>query len=106
MGCSDLRIMFRHVAPGCFAPYIVVATGLVGVAIVIEAALGFSVSAYPLLRPHGAACFSGSYGDDLRSPFGHSTRVFITLAVFAFNVVGDTLRDVMDPRLRGVIRQG
>ena len=107
VGCSDFRIMFRHVAPGCFAPYIVVATGLVGVAIVIEAALGFlGLSVPPPQATWGGMLFRGATEMIFAPHLAIAPGVFITLAVFAFNVVGDTLRDVMDPRLRGVMRQG
>jgi ABC-type dipeptide/oligopeptide/nickel transport system permease subunit len=101
-GCSDLRIIVRHIAPGCIAPYMVLATGLIGVAIITESALGFLGLSIPPPTP----TLGGMLGEALTllmfAPHvAIAPGVFITLAVFAFNILGDALRDALDPRLRG-----
>ena len=102
VGASDVRIILRHVAPGCFAPYVVVATGLVGVAIITESALGFLGLGIPPPTPTWGEMLSNALTNLLFAPYLAVTPgVFITLAVFSFSVLGDSLRDVLDPRLRG-----
>ena len=102
IGASDLRIILRHIAPACLAPYIVVATGLVGVAIITESALGFLGLGIPLPTPTWGGMLSNALKDMLFAPYlAVAPGVFITLAVFAFSVLGDSLRDVLDPRPRG-----
>lgn len=102
IGASDIRIIFRHVAPGCFAPYIVVATGLVGVAIITESALGFLGLGIPPPTPTWGEMLSNALTNLLFAPYLAVTPgVFITLAVFSFSILGDSMRDVLDPRLRG-----
>ena len=104
IGASDVRIILRHIAPGCFAPYIVVATGLVGVAIITESALGFLGLGIPPPTPTWGEMLSNALTNLLFAPYLAVTPgVFITLAVFSFSVLGDSLRDVLDPRLRGRI---
>ena len=102
VGACDLRVILRHVAPGCFAPYVVVATGLVGVAIITESALGFLGLGIPPPTPTWGEMLSNALTNLLFAPYLAVTPgVFITLAVFSFSVLGDSLRDVLDPRLRG-----
>lgn len=101
VGASDLRIMARHVLPNVAAPIIVLVTVGLGNAIIVEAALSF----LGLGTPPPAA----SWGRDLaesRAWWTSASHVFwppalaITLAVFGFNLLGDALRDVLDPRLK------
>ena len=102
MGCSDLRIMLRHIAPGCFAPYVVVLTGLIGVAILTESALGFLGLGVPPPTPTWGEMLSNALALLWVAPHvAIIPGVFISLAVFSFSVLGDSLRDVLDPRLRG-----
>jgi len=102
IGASDLRIIFRHVAPGCFAPYMVVVTGLIGVAIITESALGFLGLGIPPPTPTWGEMLSNALTLLVHAPHvAIVPGVFITLAVFSFSVLGDSLRDVLDPRLRG-----
>ena len=101
IGCSDLRIIFRHIAPGCLALYIVLTTGLIGVAIITESALGFLGLSIPPPTPTLGAMLSEALTLLMFAPHvAIVPGVAITLVVFAFNMLGDSLRDVLDPRLR------
>jgi peptide/nickel transport system permease protein len=102
IGCSDLRIIARHIAPGCVSLYLVLTTGLIGVAIITESALGFLGLSIPPPTPTLGGMLSEALALLMFAPHvAVAPGVFITLAVFAFNVLGDSLRDVLDPRLRG-----
>ena len=102
IGASPRRIMLGHVLPQCVAPYLVLATTHLGVAIIIEAALGFLGVGIPPPTPTWGNMLAGS----LTSLVPHWWLVFypglaITLTVLAFNLFGDGIRDTLDPRLRG-----
>jgi peptide/nickel transport system permease protein len=102
IGCGDLRIIARHIAPGCVPLYLVLITGLIGVAIITESALGFLGLSIPPPTPTLGGMLSEALSLLMFAP--HVAIVpgaFITLAVFAFNIFGDALRDILDPRLRG-----
>jgi peptide/nickel transport system permease protein len=102
IGCGDVRIILRHIAPGCVPLYLVLTTGLIGVAIITESALGFLGLSIPPPTPTLGSMLSEALALLMFAPHvAISPGVFITLTVFAFNVVGDSLRDVLDPRLRG-----
>jgi peptide/nickel transport system permease protein len=99
IGASDLRLMLRHITPNSLAPAIVIFTLGLGTVIIAEASLSFL----------GVVHATSSWGymlDRGRNYIGSSPwlAVFsgaaITIAVLAFNLVGDALRDVLDPRLR------
>lgn len=103
VGASQWRIIFRHVAPNCGAPYIIIATATLGGAIITEASLSFLGLGIPPPTP--------SWGRDL---FGSAQKfaelapwmpimpgIAISVAVYGFNLFGDALRDILDPRLRG-----
>lgn len=102
IGCSHARIIFQHIMPNCVAPWIVFATAELGHAIVVEASLSFLGLGTP---PHVP-----SWGAMLSRAAGHYVGVAPWLAiypglalssvVFAFNLLGDAVRDVLDPRLR------
>ena len=102
IGASPLRIMLGHILPQCVAPYLVLATTHLGVAIIIEAALGFLGVGIPPPTPTWGNMLAGS----LTSLVPHWWLVCypglaITLTVLAFNLFGDGIRDTLDPRLRG-----
>ena len=102
VGASQLRLMGLHVLPQCLAPYLVLATTHLGVAIIIEAALGFLGVGIPPPTP----TWGNMLADSLTSLVPHWWLVFfpglaITLTVLAFNLLGDGIRDTLDPRLRG-----
>jgi peptide/nickel transport system permease protein len=102
IGCSDWRIIARHIAPSCVSLYLVLMTGFIGVAIITESALGFLGLSIPPPTPTLGGMLSEALALLMFAPHvAVAPGVFITLAVFAFNVLGDSLRDVLDPRLRG-----
>jgi ABC-type dipeptide/oligopeptide/nickel transport system permease subunit len=99
-GASQMRIMALHVLPQCVAPYLVLATTHLGVAIVIEAALGFLGVGIPPPTP----TWGNMLADSLTALVPHWWLVFypglaITVTVLAFNLLGDGIRDALDPRL-------
>lgn len=99
VGAPDLRVMLSHILPNIWAPVIVVFTIGVGAGILAEAALSF-LGVAPVGISWGFMTASG-VGFIQASP---SEAIFgglaITLAVLGFNLAGDALRDVLDPRLR------
>jgi len=99
-GASPFRVMARHLLPQCLAPYLVLATTHLGVAIVIEAALGFLGVGIPPPTP----TWGNMLADSLTSLVPHWWLVLfpglaITVTVLAFNLCGDGIRDTLDPRL-------
>ena len=102
IGCSDLRIIYRHIAPGAFPHYLVVASALIGDAIITESALGFlGLSVPPPTATWGEMLSSALTRLFFAPHLAVAPGVIITLAVFAFSILGDALRDALDPRLRG-----
>ena len=102
LGYSHSRIILRHMAPNVMAPYLIMITAFVGQAILLEASLSYlglgvqePTPAWGLMLAGGAEEYAES------APW---IAVFpglaITLAVFGFNLFGDALRDVLDPKLR------
>jgi peptide/nickel transport system permease protein len=101
VGCSDRRIMFRHILPNVLAPVIVLSTLGMATAIITGTSLSFlGLGAQPP-SPEWGAMLSGGR-DHLRSAWWISTfpGLAIMLVVLAMNVVGDGLRDALDPRLK------
>ena len=99
-GASTLRVMARHVLPQCVAPYLVLATTHLGVAIVIEAALGFLGVGVPPPTP----TWGNMLADAITGLVPQWWLVLfpglaITVTVLAFNLLGDGIRDSLDPRL-------
>jgi peptide/nickel transport system permease protein len=103
LGGSHWRVVFRHVLPNCLAPYLVVATANLGSAIVAEASLGFLGLGVPPPTPAWGSMLSGATQTYLfRAPWmAIYPGLAISLAVFGFNMLGDAVRDLLDPRLRG-----
>ena len=101
-GASDLRMMVRHILPNAFPPLLVMITISLGAVIIAEAGLSFLGMG---IEPPGAAW--GSMINDgnkflLTNPvLAFSPGLAIMLVVFGFNMMGDGLRDALDPRLRG-----
>ena len=103
IGSGNLRIMFLHVLPNIFAPILVIASITIGGAILSEAALSFLGLGPPPPAPSWGRLLGGDNTRLMtRAPWVLiSPGVAITLTVLAFNLLGDALRDVLDPRLRG-----
>lgn len=101
-GASTARILFRHVAPNTAAPIIVAASLELSVAIIAEAGLSFlGVGVTPPTATWGVMLSMGF--DNIRSEPGlvFAPAAAIFLLVLSINFIGDGLRDVLDPRLRG-----
>lgn len=102
-GCQDWQIIVRHVLPNIAAPIMVVATLGLGVAILSESSLSFLGFGVPPPTPSWGAMLSGSGRTYmLQAPWmAIFPGIAISLAVFGFNMLGDALRDLLDPKLRG-----
>lgn len=105
LGASNKRLMFRHILPQCVAPYLILATTHLGVAIVIEASLGFLGVGIPPPSPTWGNMLSDALNSGLVPPWWLVLfpGIAITLTVLAFNLLGDGIRDALDPRLRGAV---
>jgi len=103
MGCGHLRIIVRHLLPNVTATIIILATIGLGAVILAESALSFLGFGVPPPHPSWGSMLSGSGRTYMfRAPWmAVWPGVAISLAVFGFNMLGDALRDVLDPRLRG-----
>jgi peptide/nickel transport system permease protein len=103
-GASNFLIMLRHIIPNCLPPLIVLITMQMGSAILAEAGLSFlGMGIAPPEAAWGAMVNSGyKYLLDL-PVLSFAPGIAIMLVVFAFNMVGDGLRDALDPRLRGTL---
>ncbi len=103
LGASDTRLMLRYILPNVFAPILVLASVIIGQAIIAEASLSFlGLGAQPP-SPSWGEMLSGSAQRYIeKAPWlVIFPGVAIALVVYAFNMLGDALRDVLDPRLRG-----
>jgi peptide/nickel transport system permease protein len=105
LGASNLRLMARHILPQCIAPYLILATTHLGVAIIIEASLGFLGVGIPPPMPTWGNMLADALNSGLVPPWWLVLfpGAAITLTVLAFNLLGDGVRDALDPRLRGAI---
>jgi len=103
MGASDLRIMVQHIAPQCFAAFLVLATAHLGAAIVIEASLGFLGVGITPPTPSWGNMLGGVVANTYKPIWWLVIfpGLAISLTVLAFNLLGDALRDALDPKLRG-----
>jgi peptide/nickel transport system permease protein len=101
-GFSDTRIIFRHMAPNVVAPYLIMVTAFVAQAILAEASLSFlglgvtePTASWGLMLSGAAADFYQQAPWMIVFP-----GIAISLAVFAFNLFGDSLRDWLDPKIK------
>jgi peptide/nickel transport system permease protein len=102
MGCGTVRIVLRHILPNVFGVYLVIATATLGAAILGEAALSFLGAGLPPPTPSWGTMLNEGFTTAVVYPWlPISPCIAISLAVFAFNFLGDALRDYLDPRLRG-----
>ena len=104
-GTSTLKIMIRHILPNAMAPVIVQATLGMGYAVLAEAALGFiGVGVTPPTPTWGNMLQAAFPFLEKQPALSVAPGVAIFLLVLAFNLLGDALRDILDPRVRGVVR--
>lgn len=103
LGAPHGAILRRHVLPNIFAPILILATVNLGAVILIEAALSFLGFGVPPPRPSwGGMLSTAGVVHMLRAPWlAFWPGVALSLAVFSANMLGDALRDILDPRLRG-----
>jgi peptide/nickel transport system permease protein len=102
LGATNWRIVLRHILPNIMAPLIVVATLGLGNAILAESALSFLGFGVPPPYPTWGQMLSGSSRVFMyEAPWlAVAPGLAIAAAVFGFNMLGDALRDLLDPRLR------
>lgn len=104
MGVSHWRQMFRHILPNAFPPLIVLVTMQIGAAILAEAGLSYLGIGITPPDPSWGAMVNDGFSFLLTNPLlSFIPGVAIMLVVFAFSMVGDGLRDALDPRLRGTL---
>ena len=103
LGAEDLRIIVRHIIPNCMAIFIILFTLNLGYAIIVEATLTFlGVGVPPDVPSWGGMLAEGGIAYLRDAPWlAIAPGIALSLAVFGVNLLGDALRDVMDPRLRG-----
>ncbi|MBM4406442.1 MAG: ABC transporter permease [Chloroflexi bacterium] len=109
LGASNFRIMFRHILPNVMAPIIVNVSILLGGAILFEASLSFLGAGASVEEATWGLMISGNAGTGVNTSIDFQTYPWlalvpagcISLAVFSFNLLGDAIRDTLDPRLRG-----
>ena len=102
LGCSHWRVIALHVLPNTLATYIVLATVNVAYAIVVEASLSFLGLGAPPDEPSwGAMLTAGTQAVEAAPWMFLFPGLAISLTVFGLNLLGDAIRDITDPRLRG-----
>lgn len=103
IGAGDVRIMLQHIMPQCIAPWLIIASAGLGTAIISEASLSFLGMGVPPTTPTWGGMLSqrGREYFVLAPQMAIYPGLAISLAVYGFNLFGDALRDVLDPRLRG-----
>jgi len=103
LGVQHLRVAFRHILPNTVGPFIVLCTAQLGSAILVEATLSFLGMGVPEPYPSWGRMLSVSAAEYAQKA-PHLVLfpgLAISLAVFGSNLLGDALRDTLDPRLRG-----
>jgi ABC-type dipeptide/oligopeptide/nickel transport system permease subunit len=104
LGSGNLRIMLRHIFPNCLSPMIVMITMMMGTAMLAEAGLSFLGIGLQIPNAAWGGMISEGYKYVLTNPIlSLAPGLCLMLVVFSFNMVGDGLRDALDPRLRGTI---
>jgi len=103
LGASHYQVIRRHILPNVLAPYLIIVTAQLGTAILAEAALSYLGLGAAEPTPSWGLMLSGSapaYAE--KAPWiGLFPGIAISLAVFGFSLFGDSLRDALDPKLRG-----
>jgi peptide/nickel transport system permease protein len=101
-GAAEWRVIFRHVVPNTLATYIVMFTVNIAYAIVVEASLSFLGLGAPPDEPSwGSMLTAGTQALETAPWMVFFPGLAISLTVFGLNLLGDAIRDLTDPRLRG-----
>jgi peptide/nickel transport system permease protein len=102
-GFGDRRIILRHILPNIVAPYLIMTTAFIAQAILLEASLSFLGLGVTEPTPAWGLMLSGASADFYKTApwMILFPGLAITFAVFAFNMFGDSLRDWLDPKMRG-----
>ena len=101
IGMPNWRIIFSEVVPNGLSPIIVTATTMIGNSITVAASLSFLGFGVPLPTPEWGALISGGRSLIKIAPYlSTAPGVFIMITVLAFNILGDGLRDALDPKLK------
>ena len=102
IGARSARVIARHIMPNCFAIYLILATYYLGFAIILEATLSFlGVGVPPDVPSWGGMLTAAAQGHVTKAPWaGIFPGLAIFIVVLGFNLLGDALRDVLEPRLR------
>ncbi len=104
IGARNTRIMFQHIFPNCLPPLIVMITMMLGSVILAEAGLSFlGIGISPPTPAWGGMIQDGRQYLLTLPILSFAPGVALMLVVFAYNMVGDGLRDTLDPRLRGAL---
>ncbi|MBI4201423.1 MAG: ABC transporter permease [Chloroflexi bacterium] len=103
MGASTVRIVFRHMLPNAIAPFLILASTGLGGAVATEASLGFIGVGIPPPTPTWGNMLGGTVARSLNPSWWlvFYPGMAIAVVILAFNLFGDSLRDALDPRLRG-----
>lgn len=105
IGASDMRILFRHIVPNAIAPILVQATFGFAMAILAEAGMSFLGLGNPPPAPSWGIIISAGREFIRTAPWlMFFPGLAISLSVIGLNLIGDGLRDLMDPRLRNLGR--
>ena len=101
IGMSDPKIIFTQILPNAFSPVIVTFTATIGIAILVAASLSFIGLGVSVPMPEWGALVSSGRNVLRTAPYLSTfPGVFIMITVLAFNILGDGLRDALDPKLK------
>jgi len=104
LGANNFRVILKHILPNSFPPIIVLITLNMGIAIMAEASLSFlGIGISPPAPAWGGMVSDGYRYINTNPVLSFAPGIAVILIVLAFNIVGDGLRDALDPRLRGVL---
>jgi peptide/nickel transport system permease protein len=108
VGCGNGRIILTHILPNVMAPVITLATLGFGTAILLESSLSFlGLGVPPNVTSWGGMLNRDARGWMTQAPWlALAPGIALSLAVFGFNMLGDALRDLLDPRMRGAGGRG
>ncbi|MDR0852221.1 MAG: ABC transporter permease [Clostridiales Family XIII bacterium] len=102
MGSSRIRIAIFHILPNCLSPLIVQITMMMGIAILAEASLSFlGMGILPPTAAWGSMAYDGYRYLTTQPLLSIAPGLAIMFLVFSFSMIGDGLRDALDPKLRG-----